>query len=145
MPKNKTILICDDDGPLRETVAEALMDLGHTVHQTKDGLEAFKYLEALTPDLVISDVNMPMMDGFMLLEKMREKNCSFPVILVTGEAHLEHYRRGYSLGHFDFIAKPIHLSKLLSAVEKALSFGKQTYVDSELQEKLKALPKKKVS
>lgn len=84
-PAAKKILIVDDDKLLRESLAKALADHGYQVTQASDGEEALKLALDSTPDLVITDVMMPNMDGLSMLQKMRTYpwGSDLPAIILT--------------------------------------------------------------
>jgi CheY-like chemotaxis protein len=113
-----TIVVADDERTLLEAVAEVLAIEGHTVLLATDGLEARGLLDGTMPDLVISDMMMPRLGGFGLLEWMRLQPAlvNVPVLVVSASAPPVFH----GLEPVTFLAKPFNLDALLHAVTKAL-------------------------
>ena len=120
MPK---ILIIDDEADLIEIIADELTE--HTIFQAANGKEGLESALKNNPDLIISDINMPQMDGLKMLEQLRINGFSEPVILITAFTDTNKIREAWRLGAFDFLDKPIAMDKLHSAVKKAFKFGVQ--------------------
>jgi CheY-like chemotaxis protein len=116
----KTILVVEDDPTMRELLSLHLTRAGYAVRVAADGLEAGHAVLGVTPDLIITDVRMPHMTGFELVEALREDPAlaSIPVIFLTIEG--ESYDRGASLGALEYLTKPIRLEQLLQKVAKHL-------------------------
>lgn len=111
-----TVLIVDDEAEFRRLVAEALGDL--QVVDAGDGAEALERIEQARPDLVITDINMPGMDGVALLKRLRQDHPGLPVLAISGvvdAAELE------SHGFDGFISKPLRLKAFRRLVEAALA------------------------
>ncbi len=79
----KRILVVDDEENIRELYRDELVEEGYEVELARDGLEALKKFESFRPDLVTLDVKMPGLDGLEVLRRIREKNASVPVLLLT--------------------------------------------------------------
>lgn len=120
--EGKTILIVEDDSDLRETIEEILSD-EFVVLSAADGREALAIMEKKRPDLVLSDVGMPRLSGFEMLEAMRaaKETESVPVIILSAKGDRENIRRGMELGADDYIPKPFRTDELLAAVQSRLS------------------------
>jgi type IV pilus assembly protein PilB len=124
-PKLKTkgsplILIVEDDGLTQKLIARLLENRGYRVAIAGDGIEALLYLGKEEFDLIISDVNMPNLDGFKLLEMIGQKGIKAPVIFMTSRIDPEDEAMGFKLGAMDYIKKPIQKEILLQRVERAL-------------------------
>jgi two-component system chemotaxis response regulator CheY len=119
-----SILVVDDDPNMRELLRIHLANAGYEVAVAKDGLEAGYGLLRNRPDLIISDVNMPHLDGFEFVAAMREEAefRGIPVIFLTSAAEGEH--RGKELGAVGYVAKPVRADKLLSLVAVHVSGGR---------------------
>lgn len=119
MPK---ILVIDDDAALRAVMVRALREKGHKVIEAADGITALRMARIHQPDLMISDVIMGEMDGYGLLEKVRQEAviASTPFILMTGEADFSGMRQGMSMGADDYLPKPFTPSELVKTVEVRL-------------------------
>jgi len=116
----KTILVVEDDETMRELLRLHLTSAGYAVRVASNGIEAGHAVLGITPDLIITDVRMPHMDGFELVEALRQDPAmaDIPVIFLTIEG--ESYDRGASLGALEYLTKPIQLELLLKKVGKHL-------------------------
>lgn len=104
------VLIVDDEATARYVMREVLLNAGFAVEEAEDGQAALRVIEALKPDIVITDAVMPVMDGFALCEEIRRKpeNRLLPVLMVTGLDDTESIHRAYDVGATDFIGKPFN-------------------------------------
>jgi DNA-binding response OmpR family regulator len=114
------ILLIDDDPVLLEVLAMAFEDAGHAVHLAPDGLQGLARLRTDRPDLVISDVNLPGLDGFSLCRQLREAGDPMPVILLTARDHEVDEALGLEFGADDYVAKPCSTRLLLARVTALL-------------------------
>ena len=116
----KTILIVEDDDTMRQLLKLHLTNAGYAVRTAADGIEAGHAVLGLTPDLIITDVRMPHMTGFELVEALRQDpaKANIPVIFLTIEG--ESVDRGSKLGALEYLAKPIRVEVLLQKVAKHL-------------------------
>ncbi|MDQ6721230.1 MAG: response regulator, partial [Candidatus Dormibacteraeota bacterium] len=113
-----SILVVDDEPMIRKVVGRGLTAAGCTVVYAADGEEALARLSEALPDLVISDVTMPRMDGFELVKRIRAQAATraVPVILLTGRGDTEDLVAGMGLGADDYLVKPFALRELLARV-----------------------------
>ena len=118
-----SILLVDDDPDFLFLVKASLTREGFDVTLAHDGREALNRMVEATPDLIISDVMMPLMDGFEMLKEMREnpKTASIPVIMLTARAAENDVVNGISLGADDYLSKPFSVDVLLAKVRSKLS------------------------
>jgi two-component system OmpR family response regulator len=114
------ILIVDDEIGLRELLTDALRIAGLDTIEAKDGMSALAMVRKHKPDLLIIDVNMPIMDGFDLLERVRESKNNVPALLLTARADRTDVARGLRLGADDYVTKPFGLEELLLRVRAIL-------------------------
>lgn len=116
----KNILVVDDSNAIRQSVSFILEQAGYTVTQAEDGMDGLSKLNAQQFALVISDVNMPNMDGIALTRKVREheKHKFTPVIMLTTESQSGKMEEGKAAGATGWIVKPFDSEKLLSVVKK---------------------------
>ncbi len=114
------ILIVEDDPVVRELVCDSLSLAGHTVTATADGIGALNILRQQKMDLVVSDINMPKLDGYGLLEKLREGKNQTPVIFLTARNEKPDVSRGFKLGADDYISKPFGVEELVLRVGAVL-------------------------
>jgi serine/threonine protein kinase len=120
-PPAVSILLIDDDEDLRTVNRATLEGGGYRVVTAGDGIEALLKLGAETYDLVLSDVDMPNLDGFRLLEMASQKGIKTPVIFITGRVDAENEIRGLELGAEDYLRKPVLPALLLARVKATLS------------------------
>jgi len=113
------ILLVDDDNSLREVVQFILTDAGHEVLPAADGPAGLELL-AREPDLVITDIRMPGMDGMEVLRRVRETRAAPPVIMLTAHGTVEQAVEAMQLGAFTYLLKPFAREELKLTVEKAL-------------------------
>jgi PAS domain S-box-containing protein len=113
------ILLADDNADMRGYVARILADAGWKVEPVRDGTEALAATRARVPDLVLSDVMMPGLDGFGLLEALRRdaRTADVPVILLSARAGEEATVEGLKAGANDYLVKPFSARELLARVE----------------------------
>ena len=119
----ETVLIADDDEELLEILSRYLDGRGFTVIAAKNGAEGFKTALAKKPDLVITDVGMPLMDGFALCKKIKESQAlaRTPVIIMSGKKISEmDLVSGYGLGADDYVVKPFSYPVLQAKVKALL-------------------------
>ncbi|MFH1624370.1 MAG: ATPase, T2SS/T4P/T4SS family [Pseudomonadota bacterium] len=116
-----SILVADDDEDTRNLTELILKNQGYEVTPTKDGVDALLYLGQKPFDLILSDVNMPNLDGFKLLEMINQKGIRAPVIFLTSRTSPEDEMRGLELGALDYVKKPIQKEVLLLRVRSALA------------------------
>jgi DNA-binding response OmpR family regulator len=124
MPDDKKtrILIIDDDTSFRDLLRIHLSAAGYEVQVAEDGVTGGRALLELAPDLIVSDVNMPFLDGFELLSLMRADpgTASIPVILLSGRSDGDTMAKAVELGAADFLTKPVTRDQLLESVEACL-------------------------
>ena len=103
------VLIVDDDPDIRTMLAFTLQDHGFTVRQARDGAVALEELAARTPDCMVLDLMMPTLDGFGVLEAMRERMLapSTRVLILTCKLDEKSFTRGWELGADEYLTKPI--------------------------------------
>lgn len=118
------ILVVDDSSSMREMVSYTLTSAGHSVTAAQDGAEALKIAggEAEQFDLVITDINMPVMDGLTLIKELRglKKYLYRPILVLSTESSQETKSAGKSAGATGWIVKPFDPDQLLGVVGKVL-------------------------
>lgn len=117
-----TIMTVDDSPSMRMLLRAALTDLGYDVLEAEDGVQALERLDGVEPDLLITDINMPRLDGFGLIEKVREqdRHRNLPILVLTTESSDEKKQRARSAGATGWIVKPFHPEKLAAAIRRVL-------------------------
>ena len=125
MPNDRKtrILIIDDDVGFRDLLRIHLSAAGYQVQVAEDGVTGGRALLANTPDLVVSDLNMPFLDGFELLSLLHSdaETANIPVILLSGRSDGDTMAKAVELGAADFLTKPVTRDQLLESIEACLS------------------------
>lgn len=110
------ILIAEDDRELRNLFSRVLTKSGYAVRQAQNGKEALDSLESEYADLIISDIMMPVMNGYELVRTLRERGSQTPVLMITAKEAFDDMRLGYGAGTDDYMVKPINLSEMVLRV-----------------------------
>ena len=116
------ILAVDDSASMRQMVSFTLKGAGHEVTEASDGQQALKLAKTKKFDLVLSDVNMPNMDGISLTKELRTlPDFKFtPILILTTEAGMDKKQDGKAAGATGWIVKPFNPDQLLATVKKVL-------------------------
>jgi CheY-like chemotaxis protein len=121
------VLIVDDDEDLRILAGRSLSRAGYKVMTAESGSKGLGLIETHSPNLLILDLNMPDMDGFEVLRRVREKEASraLPVIVLTAQGDEESARRSFELGATDFLSKPFTPPQLDARVQSSFTRAQQ--------------------
>lgn len=116
----QTILTVDDSRTMRDMLKFSLLDAGFRVIQAEDGIHGLEVLRDETPDVIITDINMPRMDGFGFIEAVRRDAAwrSTPVLVLTTEIDTEKKLRAKAAGATGWIVKPFDPVKLVDAIRR---------------------------
>ncbi|HMO57124.1 MAG TPA: response regulator [Roseiflexaceae bacterium] len=114
------ILVVEDDESIRALCVRILQRSGYQVSAVAHGQAALDFLDHVQVDLVLTDLNMPYIDGMALLQRLRERRSQEDVIMLTAYGSIETTRAALKLGAVDFLTKPIAIDELLLAVRRAL-------------------------
>ena len=114
------ILIVDDEAGVRELLGDALRIAGFETAVAPDGMSALTAIRNKKPDLLIVDINMPLMDGFELIERLRSTGDNTPALMLSARADRADVTRGLTLGADDYVTKPFGLEELLLRVKAIL-------------------------
>ncbi len=119
---SKTILAVDDSGSLRQMVVFSLKSVGYQVTEAADGQEALNLAKKQVFDLVLTDQNMPRMDGLTLIRSLRTmpQYKKVPIIMLTTESSDEMKSRGRAAGANGWMVKPFDPKRLIEVVKKVL-------------------------
>lgn len=128
--QTKQILLVDDSDDIRHMLGRTLELAHYTVHLADNGLSALKVLKKITPDIIISDVNMPEMNGIEFCKTVRQNSAwlAIPFIFLTGNTASENIHMGRQLGVEDYLTKPIDPKELLAIVNARLLRSAQVQV-----------------
>lgn len=120
MEKTTKILTVDDSRSMRALLRVALVERGYDVSEAEDGVEALEWLETNSADIIITDINMPRLDGFGLIEKVRAsaRHIDRPILVLTTESSDEKKKRARDAGATGWIVKPFDPEKLAAAVRR---------------------------
>lgn len=114
------ILVVDDDEMERLLGRTILEGVGHELHFAKDGADAMRIFRTEDIDVVVTDLNMPRIDGLRLITEMREFDDRIPVVVVSG-TESDQLERAQDLGAVETLFKPVDPQKLIDAVANALA------------------------
>ena len=112
------VLLVDDDAAVRRSLSETLSEEGHEVRASENAEDALSQLIDYAPDLVLSDIRMPGIDGIELLERVKKRAPSVDVILMTAYDDMPTVVRAMREGAFDFLVKPLQLGELQAVLER---------------------------
>ena len=120
MSDAKTILTVDDSRTMRDMLLMTLRDAGYDVVQAEDGEDGLEKLAERRPDAIITDINMPKLDGFGFIEKVRSDpaNVAVPILVLTTESEQDRKDRARQAGATGWIVKPFNPTKLLDALRR---------------------------
>lgn len=124
----KSIVIAEDDPPSQALLAGYLESQGYQVGVASDGLQALQLIRERRPDMVITDVNMPNMNGLELVRRLRSHHhtAAIPVIMLSAASEAPNVLAGYAEGADDYVAKPVNLAILGARMEVLLSHAKRS-------------------
>lgn len=115
----QTVLICDDEAPLRRMLKDHLTECGYSVTEASNGCELLERLSDQQPDLIILDVRMPVKDGLSALKDLRQTS-SVPVMMLTAAGDVVDKVLGLEFGADDYLVKPVDLRELQARVKAAI-------------------------
>jgi len=115
---NSVILVVEDDDAIRDLLHDLLLDEGYVVQSARNGLEALGLVDSICPDLVITDIVMPKLDGFGFREAARQAGCQARFILMSAIARFGPWQDAV------FLPKPFEIDQLLTLVEHELAAPK---------------------
>ena len=130
------LLIIDDDANTLASLSRAFRLAGHEATVCDSPARALELLKSETFDLIFSDVVMPVMDGLKLLEEIRRAGVTTPVVMMSGQAHIEMAVKATRLGALDFLEKPLSTDKLLLTVQNGLQLERLKQENRQLRQQL---------
>lgn len=123
------LLVVEDDPTLREAICDTLVCNGHNVVAAQNGLEALQLIDSQPIEMVISDVQMDVMDGYQLLQNLKKSSPSIPVVMITAHAEIQGAIDAMKAGASDYLQKPFQAEVLLAAVERFAPLAGNEEVD----------------
>jgi two-component system nitrogen regulation response regulator NtrX len=136
LPLKAHLLIVDDEANTLASLSRAFRLAGHEATVCDNAAKALELAKARNFDLILSDVVMPGKDGLTLLEEMKRQGVTAPVVMMSGQAHIEMAVRATRLGALDFLEKPISSDKLMLTVENALKLQRLESENRQLRQRL---------
>jgi EAL domain-containing protein (putative c-di-GMP-specific phosphodiesterase class I) len=126
------VLVVDDEEPIRRAFGRLLQQDGHEVLSAADGREALQWLsQGSTLDVIVSDINMPQMNGLELLRAVREHDMDLPVILITANPGIDSAIQAIDYGAYKYISKPVDHTTLRDSVRRAVALRRMTRLKRE--------------
>lgn len=132
------VLIVEDDSDLRNLFKKVLEKNGYEVSTASNGAEALSLLSTSYEDVIISDIMMPVMDGYEFIRSLRDGGVETPVLMITAKDSFDDMRRGFLSGADDYLVKPVNVNEMVLRVSallrraKMISERKQTIGGTEL-------------
>ena len=118
VPEDRSVLVIEDDEDSRTLISHLLSKKGYSVTTAQDGIEALLHIGTKRFSLILSDVDLPNLDGFKLIEMLNQKGMKTPVLFLTGKTSVEDEMKGFQLGAVDYVKKPIQKDILLMRVDQ---------------------------
>ncbi|MGH8120123.1 MAG: response regulator, partial [Gammaproteobacteria bacterium] len=120
MTENKNVWIVDDDKSIRWVLEKALSMEGILITSFSEPGQVMEKIARVKPDVIISDIRMPGMDGISLLEKIKQQAPTVPVIIMTAYSDLDRAVAAFREGAFEFLSKPFDVDEVVSLVKRAI-------------------------
>jgi two-component system, chemotaxis family, chemotaxis protein CheY len=120
MEKQRRILLVDDSATIRQLLKFGLSRIANaTCDEAADGQQALKMVDKQHYDLILADINMPVMDGLKMLEELRRKpeHCAIPVVMITTEGADVDQQKAIEKGASAYLTKPVQIPQFLEVVE----------------------------
>ena len=136
MPLKAHLLIVDDEANTLASLSRAFRLAGHEATVCDNAAKALALAKSQNFDLILSDVVMPGKDGLTLLEELKQQGVTAPVVMMSGQAHIEMAVRATRLGALDFLEKPISSDKLMLTVDNALKLQRLENENRLLRQRL---------
>jgi two-component system, NtrC family, nitrogen regulation response regulator NtrX len=136
VPLKAHLLIVDDEANTLASLSRAFRLAGHEATVCDNAAKALEIAKAQHFDLILSDVVMPGKDGLTLLEELKKQGVTAPVVMMSGQAHIEMAVKATRLGALDFLEKPISSDKLLLTVDNALKLQRLESENRQLRQRL---------
>ena len=136
MPQKAHLLIVDDEANTLASMSRAFRLAGHEATVCDNATRGLELAKSQTFDLILSDVVMPGKDGLSLLEDLKQQGVTTPIVMMSGQAHIEMAVRATRLGALDFLEKPISTDKLLLTVDNVLKLNRLESENRQLRQRL---------
>lgn len=123
MTKQKHILIIEDDATLLRGLSDNFRDDDFLVETATDGLEGIQKALDNPPNILLLDIMLPLLNGYELCQRLRQKKLDFPIVMLTAKGQEEEIVRGLELGADDYVTKPFGIRELKARVQRLLKQG----------------------
>lgn len=122
MADTKTVLVIDDDASLQQTVCKLLEKNGFQTAEARDGIEGLRRIDGQRPDLVVTDILMPELDGLTLVKALKRRNetKSLPVVFLTAKSDPLSMIEGINVGAKYYLTKPLQADDFVAKIRKVL-------------------------
>lgn len=139
MPTKYKILCIEDEKAVRNSLEDLLSNSGYDVFMAKSGIDGLKFIKQIIPDLIVCDIMLPGLNGYQVLEKIRENKRTrlIPFIFLTAKAGMDNLRIGMNSGADDYIEKPFRAFDLLNSISARLTKKSYQNINYQSQNKLK--------
>jgi len=128
-----TVWVVDDDRSIRWVLEKAFKGAEMDVRSFENGDSVLRALERQQPDVIITDIRMPGMDGFELLERIHTRNAELPVIIITAHSDLDSAVTAYQGGAFEYLPKPFDVDEAVELAQRAIEKSKTTFNQSAVE------------
>lgn len=122
---NISILVIEDDKNLIEQLVEYLELFFNTIYLAKDGKKGYEYYKKYAPDIILTDINMPEIDGLSLIKKIRKEDEETEIIILSAHTNIEYFTEAVKLKLVSYLIKPIETVKLRETIIEAINKIKQ--------------------
>lgn len=129
MPTENYIWVVDDDESIRWVLERALTQAGYRISSFDTADKACKQLDIETPDVIISDIRMPGMNGFEFLEKIKASHPDLPVIITTAHSDLDSAVTSYQGGAFEYLPKPFDVDEVTEVTRRAIEHAQESQIN----------------
>lgn len=118
----KKIVIVEDDRHLRDTLKDILTMKDFNVYTSIDGVKGYEEIKNINPDLILTDIKMPNMDGIEMVRKIKNEEVlkNIPIIFLSAKTELCNIQEAFEIGAEDYVLKPFELSSILAAINSLL-------------------------
>lgn len=135
----KCIAFCDDDMDILEVLKEAALEMGHEPYVFSNAKDFAENIELIKPDLIVTDIRMPGLNGIELAGLIRDAGINIPMIFLTGDPAFENYRRENVLEQIGFLSKPFLYDQLHSAIARAFRYSNEVKKEEASSSRLRDL------
>jgi len=127
---NLTALVADDEPTVLDKLVQYLAIYFDTVYKARDGLEALEIYKDKSPDIILTDINMPKLNGLKLVEQIRKTDKKTKIIMLTAHTDTDYLIKAVELHLVSYLLKPIKIDELKNTITKAIEeIGQNNYID----------------